>query len=751
MKTQGASKNWGAILLLAICSIESLVSIVYNSKNKRKRKRLNSMTFVRVSALSVIQREVRRMKKERYPFVKQHDKIDCGAACVSMIMKYIYKFETSMVKIRKEILTSHNGASYLGIIRGLSKYGIVSRLLKCEKRIDIFEKIDFPVITQIKEGVNHHYIVLYGIENNQLIIGDPEQKKISKLTREALLKKWVPYILIIENKEKKLELEKKNTKLSLFTEAMKTKKLMFVYFILSLIIFILSIFLANIYSGLFNLIIPNKMSSALMYFLLIFLGIAIIKLLFSLINSFLMIKLNYRIDTSLSSNFVKEVFQKNYLFFEQYRDGELVSRFNEITNIRIAIFNIFYLLPVNVLIIVASSIILVRINLNLFLLTLLPIITVCMIGYLSYDKINKMSYNIFEKSDYFNIFLLDSLNNIRTLKNFGVIAEHERNFLKTLKTLLKSSERMNMFEMLMGTLKMFVNEIFSILLLCFGSYLVINDEFGLGTLMTFNAITMYVFRPFELLAEAQIILQKGKISIERYSDIIDEYEKINSVEKIEPLKKININDVTYSYGLRKPIIKNCFFEVKRGTNIAIMGKSGSGKTTLAKLICNYYTSFDGEITFNDVGYINFGEDQINSKILYISQKSGFFYDTLINNLFVFSEASFKKVKKLSSKIGLYKFIEQLPLGWQTKIGNDGIELSLGQAQLLNVIRAMTSEHELIIFDEITSGLDRELKDKVEKYLLYDREKTKIFITHDEFFAKSCDEIYCMEGGSLKKM
>lgn len=187
--------------------------------------------------------------------------------------------------------------------------------------------------------------------------------------------------------------------------------------------------------------------------------------------------------------------------------------------------------------------------------------------------------------------------------------------------------------------------------------------------------------------------------------------------------------------------------IKSKQNIALIGESGSGKTTIAKLIANYYEVNEGSIRINNEDIKKYTKESIRSQILYVPQQIEIFSGTIMDNILLGRKIEEKKVFEIAIKLGFDAVIDKLPMGYNTMIVEKGINLSLGQMQILNIIRATINDYQIIIFDEITNGLDFSLKEKVCNYLFH-YGNIKIFITHDLEFAKKCDDFYLVKNKVL---
>ena len=195
------------------------------------------------------------------------------------------------------------------------------------------------------------------------------------------------------------------------------------------------------------------------------------------------------------------------------------------------------------------------------------------------------------------------------------------------------------------------------------------------------------------------------------------------------------------------IFKNVNIKIEANSNIALMGNSGSGKETIGKLIANYYGVKKGRILVNGIEIQQYTKESLTNQILYIPQKVELFSGTILENILLGRDIDEEKVFEISRRIGFDEIVNQFSKGYNTILGERGIMLSTGQMQMLNIIRATVQNYNIIIFDEVTNGLDFELKEKVCNYL-FEYGNIKLFITHDYEFAKKCDDIYILKNQTI---
>lgn len=687
---------------------------------------------------------------KKYVFVKQLDSYDCGPACVSMLLQYTFKIKFSISELKQILNVNSNGATFLDIKTGLNNIGIKCDVLECEKNINFFEEVKYPFLTQISFDSNTHFIVIYGKRKNNLIVGDPSKNKISLLKINDFFKLWEPYILKISKDidNNKLNQYKDNfKKFNVFKELLNVKWLIITSWIISIINYIVSIYLIGMYSVYFDTIIPNKLIGFIASMFFVYITVVLLQLLIKYIDTKINIKINNKIDKSLIENLINNFFSKEFLILESYQSGEIITRFSNINKIRTRLVYIIQTIPLNLIIALTTLIIMLKSNFNLSLLIFIPIILFILFIVFSHDKIENLSYELFEDSEKLNIKLIESITNIETIKNYLCTKVTESNIKNLLDNLLNTSEKLFSFENIQTNLKNSLISIFNIAIFSFGSYLIINDNIASGVLLMFNSFAMNVFNPFLNITNLYSTLEQGKVAQLRYEDIVNTRIKNNYDKKsIKSIDSIELKNISFSYGINKEVLKDINLKLEKNTNVAIIGKSGSGKSTLAKLIAKYYEPTNGEIYVNKEDFNIF---KIKDKILYSPQDIQIFSDTILNNIIMNRNNNIDDVNKIANKIGFNNVINEFNEGYNTRIGANGVKLSMGQAQLLNIIRSTLTDRELIIFDEVTNGIDLILKKNIKKYLL-EYGNIKIFITHDLDLAMSCDKIHVIKKGILSE-
>lgn len=691
---------------------------------------------------------------KQYPFINQLESTDCGPACVAMLIKKFTGILIPLGEIRHIIFSNEHGSNFLGIKKGLETLGIIGEVSECERDKNEFFEMSFPIITQINSGEDFHFIVIYKVYHDRLLIADPLAKQKQWVRIKVFLKEWVPYVYEIKSNRETERLRyytDKKYHSNFLVELWKYRWLIIVSWLILLTIYALGILFVGMYSTFYDIIIPNKVVTLIMSVSIFYTILLIIQIVLALINVKVLMKINNGIDQALTEKLLNSFFSKNYEVIGSYKGGELITRFRNISQIRGRIVYIVQSLPMDIIIIILTAIFLIRQSFPLAILTLIPILIFLLIMYLSHETMQKNSINLFEKDEDFNTTLIQSIKNIETIKNFNVIEKFEKINNKKLNNLLNMSEKFVTFDSFQSNIKNLIISLFTLYIFALGAYLVINDNMANGMLLVFNSLSIKIFSPFQKIASLQSLFEQGKIAEKKYEDIINTVIPRKEGNIIVPLiEKISLHNVSFIYNVDTLIFDDLELTLLKNSNTAILGKSGSGKTTLAKLLANYFDICSGDIKINEIIYQEYSSKSINDKILYVPQYVEVFNDTILNNITLGRDISLSEIEKRAKSIGFNDIVNHLPDGYLTIIGENGLKLSMGQMQMLNILRATLTEYSLIIFDEVTNGLDLHLKKSVANYLLK-YGNIKVFLTHDIEFALLCDNIYIINNHKINKV
>lgn len=285
------------------------------------------------------------------------------------------------------------------------------------------------------------------------------------------------------------------------------------------------------------------------------------------------------------------------------------------------------------------------------------------------------------------------------------------------------------------------------ILLCI--YFVITGRITIGTVVAINNLVNNITNPLNRLFVEIATVKGTRIVEQKIISFIDLYHCCNNdINYKEPINKIQLEKVSFKYS-NKLILNQIDYCFKKGKKYILVGNSGCGKTTLLKLILMYFNNYEGEILYNNKNAKDIDPASIFDQIAFINQETFIFNDTLKNNICLFQDYDSKQINEIINKTGLNQLVASLPEGLNSKIKENGANLSGGQKQKIAIARALLKQKEIIFIDEGTSNLDNLSAYEIEKIIL-DSKAMIISITHHlkKELLEKYDEILVLDQGKI---
>lgn len=663
----------------------------------------------------------------KYPFTKQENIKDCAPASLSMIVKY-YKGYTSMEKLRNLMMTDRTGTSAYNLIEAAKTLGFNAKGIKIT--LNDTKKIILPAIAHIIIDNSYtHFVVIYKIDykNKKILIADP-MDKIKKISFSEFEKLWTNVLIVLYPKEK-LKIEKKsNFNLFIFKIFKKFKKDYFIITLFSIIIMILTI----IISYYFQIMIENMYFNKLIIIFLSFSYLILIKQLIDLFRNKILIKLKNKIDFLLTTSTIKQVIELPYQYYKNRSTGDVISRINDLEDIKSFLNNIILILiefPLAMILLI----ILYFTNKWFFIISFITIISYILLSIIFKRKIqNNLETYKKSKSTYMTK-LVESIQGFETIKGINI----ENNIINKLNGeynyLLINEKKISNLYNIESIIKQFISDISKISIIYIG-ILNINKTLTLGMLLTYDALISYFLEPIKNIIDLDFSYKNALHSYERIDEIFINYKKNQNIIK---KGNIDINNLTFTYN-DKEILKNVNLNIKQGEKIIIHGKNGSGKSTLLKLIKKYYPN---DIKIDKQNYTK-------ENILYLSQNEILFTDSLLNNLIL--NRNIDK-QNISGAIEICHLNEVLTdLGLYMLIEENGFNLSGGEKQRIVLARSILSKFDVLLIDEALNQIDINLeRDILTKLFKVYKDKTIIVVSHRYNNDDLYDRLIKVENGRIE--
>ncbi len=685
--------------------------------------------------------------------IKQHDITDCGAACLASISAH-YKLEIPIARIRQYAGTDKKGTNILGLIEASEKLGYEAKGVRGD--FDSLFKIPKPTIAHIivKKQLQH-YVVIYEVTKTYIKIMDPGTGKFHKKTHKEFKEEWTGILVILLPNENFKGGNEKVSVLKRFWFLLKPHKYILIQAFVGALIFTLLGFSTAIYiQKITDFVLVGGNTRLLNLLSIIMLVLLFLKIIISVFKDIFLIKTGQQIDARLILGYYKHLLKLPQQFFDTMRVGEIISRINDAVKIRAFINGVALSLAVNVLIVIFSFGLMFTYYWKLALI-MLAIIPFYLIIYAIVNRLNKKTERkIMEKAADLESQLVESLNSVGTIKRFGLESfaniKTETKFISLLNTSYKSA----LNSIFAGTSSSTISQAFTIILLWSGSYFVIEREITPGELMSFYAIIGYFTGPIAGLVGANKQIQSALIAADRLFEIMDlEREETENKFKLtkEKIGDISFKNVSFRYGTRVEVFKDFNLNIKKGNITAIVGESGSGKSTLISLLQNMYPLQSGTIAFGDFDLQYIENNSLRQLVSVVPQKIDLFAGNVIENIAIGEfQPDMELILSICKNIGILDFIETLPNGFNTYLGENGASLSGGQKQRIAIARALYKQPEILVLDEATSSLDSTSENYIQRTIknLRENNKTIIVIAHRLSTIVNADEIVVLEKGKV---
>ncbi|WP_315074424.1 ABC transporter ATP-binding protein [uncultured Clostridium sp.] len=442
-----------------------------------------------------------------------------------------------------------------------------------------------------------------------------------------------------------------------------------------------------------------------------------------------------------------------FSFFDSSNTGELLSRIIEDVDIvwDTLAFGMRVFIEAIILFSI-SAIIMFSINVPLTIVCLIVLLPVGYIGTIMDKKFWTVYSKISDQTAEINSIVQQDVSGIRLVKAFAREKYEISKFLKVNKKFFDLNVEQAKIVGTYGPVIEFLTNAAPILMIMFGGYLCIQGNLSLGSLVAFTSYIFNLSWCVRNLGSLINLLSQNKASMEKILDILNRKSRIVSKENgYNPAKvkgDIIFKNVSFSYN-NLEVLHDINLNIPAGSSVAIMGTTGCGKSTLISLIGRYYDVTKGEILVDNVNVKDWNLETLRSYISIVFQDTFLFSDTIKNNIDFGSNKSEKELLKAVKDSCAYSFIQEMPEGFDTIIGERGLGLSGGQKQRLSISRAMIRKSPILILDDSTSALDMETEFKVLQNLKNNKTKTTTFIiAHRISGVKDADIILFMKDGKI---
>ncbi len=688
---------------------------------------------------------------QRYPFTEQQSAVDCGIACLVMIGRYWGK-EFSIHQLRSIANVDRSGTSLRGLMNAADSLGFSPRPVKAS--LDQLAKQNLPAIAHW-EG--KHFIVVYEISRSKVIVADPAIGR-RQLTHAEFKRNWTGYTLLIQpTASLKTTPEAKQALWQFFALVKPHWKILIEIVIASIALQIFGLFTPLFTQLLLDRVIVQRSESTFFAIgsgLLIF---SIFRVVMSSIRQYLLYHTANRMDLALIVGFINHALRLPLGYFETRYVGDITSRIQENRKIRDFLTSDALTTVLDLLTVFIYVGLMVWYSWQMTILALFVVPFFALIAVISTPFLQRISREIFSAKTIEGSYLIEVLNGIGTIKSMGI----ERTVRWRWEGLFNQYIKKNFAgQLIKERLRLFSNlteMLISRGLLLFGVWQVIHNQLTIGQLIAFNMLVGSVISPFQRLISLWNDFQEVAIAVERINDVIDTAPEEDLNAAVRPTiptiqGRIQFENVSFRYNPESEVntIDQLNFTIQPGQTVAIVGRSGSGKTTISKLLLGLYLPTQGKIFIDGYDLSGVSLRSLRQQVGVVDQDTFLFGGTIRENITVAAPtANFVDVKRAAQLAGADRFIEALPMKYDTQIGEGGGMLSGGQRQRLAIARALLGRPRLLILDEATSSLDAETERILqENFSTILQQQTTVIIAHRLSTVRNADLILVLDQGKL---
>jgi subfamily B ATP-binding cassette protein MsbA len=467
------------------------------------------------------------------------------------------------------------------------------------------------------------------------------------------------------------------------------------------------------------------------------------------------IKVSFNVVKNIQILMADKILKSDTAFIASKHSGKFISNFTNDTGVLLGVINGIAISAIKEFFtLIALMSLMFYQNWRLSILAIIMIPIAAFFSKTLGKRMGKYVNKSLEASEVFTKFLSEILKATSVIKIFQREEEESKNFKNVIEKRIETMTQVERTRLGAGPVMETITGMAIAIVVFYGGYLSINNQIEIGSFFSFLTALMLAYQPVRALAGVNIGINEGIMAAKRIYSLLDTANQIsdNSEGKILNIKNKDVvfDNVNFAYPDGTTALKNITTKIKGGSTVALVGKSGSGKTSFINLLPRFYSVKNGTIKIDEQDISDVTLKSLRKEIAVVSQDVILFDDTVEANIAYGRLGASKEDIILASKnAAADEFIRELPNGYETIVGENGLKLSGGQKQRLSIARAMLKNSSIILLDEATSALDTESEAKV-KYAIDNliKNRTTIVIAHRLSTIKNADKIIVLSEGSL---
>ena len=695
---------------------------------------------------------------EKVPQIMQMEALECGAACLAMILAYYGRWEP-LEKVREMCGVSRDGSKASNILKAARSYGLAASGAAGDMEA-LRESGSFPCI--IFWNFNH-FVVLDGFKGKYAYLNDPARGEV-KVTMEEFEESFTGVVLLFEKTEAFEEGGSKPSTLRYARERLSGMGAAIAFVMLTAAITSLAGIVNTSMSQVFmDRILSGDNPDWLGPLMICMLLMAAVTGIVSILNAVYLVRIRGKIAVVSSSRFLRHLLHLPVGFFSQRMVGDLQQRQSSNETVAFALIGQIAPVIVNVIMLVLYLVFMLRYSV---LLTAVGVFTV-VINALLARSISKRRVNI-SRSATANAgkkyaAAVGGIEMIETIKAAGAensYFERWSGYQAATNRDAVHAKRLNEY---LGALPATLSSLSNVVVLVLGIWLIVRGEFTPGMLLAFTGFLSAFMSPVNQLTGLGQAVQEMETQMERIEDVMnygaDVPEDCNDPEQVDGLRErfgreklrgqVDLKGISFGYSpLEPPLIEGFDLHVEPGQWVALVGSSGCGKSTIAKLVAGLYEPWAGEVTFDGVPLSDVPNPILRGSLAVVDQDIVVFDDSVSDNVKLWDDSVEDYEVILACRdAGIHETIAGREGGYSSRVLPGGRNFSGGQLQRLEIARVLAKDPSIIVLDEATSALDAKTEAEVINHIR-NRGATCIVVAHRLSTIRDCDEIIVLDAGKV---
>ncbi|KYC37684.1 peptidase C39 [Scytonema hofmannii PCC 7110] len=695
----------------------------------------------------------------RYPFIEQQSSSDCGATCLAMISRYWGK-RFSLNTLRNLAQTDRTGACLAALSDAAQNLGYDA--LPVRASLCKLELHPYPWIAHWQGGI--HYVVVWEVKGDRVLIADPALGK-QWLSRQEFEESWTEYALLLSPTDRLNAAQDEKISFSGIKQALSPhRQLLKQIFLTATLLSVVGVLTPIFAQIALDYAIPGKNLTTVNAIAVGLFVLGMGRIVLSAVRQHLLDSFSNLIDGSLTGSFISHTLRLPLQFFASRQVGDIISRVRENQNIQVFLTRKILTAASDTLMAVVYLGLMAYYNWQLTFVVLCSILPVAIVTLGASPFLKTVSREFLKKWAEQSSLLVETITGVATVKT--TVSEQkfhlrwQERFTDALKARLRGQKLVNVLQLANNAIALFC----STYVLWYGSTSVIGGSMTLGQFVAFNLLIDNAVKPVTAIAKLWDEFQEVIVSVERLNDVLTTQPEENPQKPLQVLPNIrgdvHFENVTFRFNPYEEhnALQNVSFRVKAGQTIAIVGCSGSGKSTLVNLLAGLYRPYTGSILIDGHDTAVVSSQSLRSQLGIVSQECFLFAGTILENITLYSsDWTLDQVITAAKMADADSFIQTLPLGYNSQVGERGMMLSSGQRQKIAIARAFLRNPRILILDEATSFLDAKSEHRfLENLTRYSCasdasigcDRTTFIIAHRLFTIRHADSILVLDRGFL---